>query len=159
MVRDDFAIAMMDYTYEELIGMHKMCDQVRLLYSDRFPMRRLPNQLSIVLNWKLCSFAVSNRHLRRSLNVRTPEIEDLVLDRFGAASRTSTQALAAANGAEWSALHEEGLQPFRVQRVQCLNADDNFRRLNFMRLMLQVRANNPQFPAFVLFTDKAQGRI
>ncbi|GBN51046.1 hypothetical protein AVEN_198421-1, partial [Araneus ventricosus] len=98
-------------------------------------------------------------HLRRSLNVRTPEIEDLVLDRFGAASRTSTQALAAANGAEWSALLEEGLQPFHVQRVQCLNADDNFRRLNFMRRMLQVRANNPQFPAFVLFTDKAQGRI
>lgn len=85
-------------------------------------------------------------------------MEDFVLDRFESGHSTSTGAVTADVGVclntVWSVLHEEGIQPFHMKRVHCLNKDHYPRRLECVREMLRIRTKL-QFLALVSFTDEA----
>lgn len=52
-------------------------------------------------------------------------------------------------------IREEGLRPYRVQRVQALQPRDHRVRRHFCRWMLRKLTNNPRFLENVLFSDEA----
>ena len=84
-----------------------------------------------------------------SRSVRTPETEEYLLDRFQETPSTSSRAGAAeisvSPATVWRVLRKKHIQPFRLQRVQCLKDDDYSHRLHFVRRMLQSITKNPQF--------------
>lgn len=98
-------------------------------------------------------------------NKRAPEAEEFLLDRSGATPPTSTQRTSTTIGichsTAWRILHKEVMQPFHVQIVQCLNADEYPRRSDFVGGFLQLNnseqliLNNMQSPALVLFNGES----
>ena len=127
--------------------------EVRRLYLQRFSNRRLPSHPTFAsVDGRLRetgSFAISNSCTGHSRSVRSPEKEEYVLNRFQETPSTSTPAVAAEISLSpttvWCVLREERIQPFRLQRVQCLKDDDYSHRLHFVRWMLQSVTNNSSF--------------
>ena len=54
----------------------------------------------------------------------------------------------------WHVLREECIEPFRLQRVQCLKDDGYSHRQHFVSWMLQSITNNPHFLNSVLLLDE-----
>jgi hypothetical protein len=55
----------------------------------------------------------------------------------------------------WRTLHEQGLHPYHLQRVQHLKPEDPPRRIAFCQWLLQKIDEEPNFLSIVLTTDKA----
>jgi len=70
-------------------------------------------------------------------------------------SRSVGRALGVSHQSVLRTLHEDGMHPHLLQRVQAITPDDYLPSLNFARWYLQQTAANPTFPADVLFTDEA----
>lgn len=86
------------------------------------------------------SFTISNTGMRRPRNMQTPETKEVVLDRIGVVPSSSTRAdIGLCYNTMWRILPDEGMQPFRMQKVQYLNVDDYPHRRDFMRWMLLMR--------------------
>ncbi|GIY08477.1 uncharacterized protein CDAR_592601 [Caerostris darwini] len=71
----------------------------------------------------------------------------------------SVRALAAvtiaASSTVWSIMHNEGLQPFHLQRVQVLQVQDYPRHVAFTQWCLQKSVTDRLLQCSVLFTDEA----
>jgi hypothetical protein len=52
-------------------------------------------------------------------------------------------------------LHEQGLHPYHLQRVQHLESEDPPRRIAFCQLLLQKIDEEPNFLSIILTTDEA----
>jgi hypothetical protein len=56
----------------------------------------------------------------------------------------------------WRTLHEQGLHPYHIQRVQDLKPEDPPRRIAFCQWRLQKIDEEPNFLSIVLTTDEAE---
>ena len=95
----------------------------------------------------------------RNRSVRTPQLEEEILERFEDNPSISTRIVARQlhvnNCLVWNVVHDNALYPFHRQKVQALGPNDFPARLDFVNWFLQQRTLEPEFPAHVLFTDEA----
>ena len=95
----------------------------------------------------------------RPCSVWTTQFEDTVLQRTEDNPSTSTGAIAidlnTSNANVWNVLHEMGMQPFKIQKVQDLSANDFPQHVAFCQWYLHQIVNIPDFHTSVLFTDEA----
>ena len=95
----------------------------------------------------------------RPRSVRTIQFEGAVLQRIEDNPSTSTRAIAkdlnTSNANVWNVLQEIGMQPFKIQKVQDLSADDFPQRVAICQWYLHKIVNIPDFHTSVLFTDEA----
>lgn len=159
-----------DYTYAEMADMY-LCygraygsaRRARRIYHETFPNRRIPCDKTFSrLDQRLRdhgSFSKSTVDSGRRESVRTPQLEERILDIITRNPGTSTRRIAAAEGVSkctvWNVLHDQMLYPYHVQRVQGLQPTDYHPRRNFFQWFLRMDAENPQFLSRILFTDEA----
>lgn len=162
----------MDYTNIEMADIHYFYGlgdgnslRARELYLEQFPNRRAPHRNT---------FDAINRRLReigqftplrvdagRERIMTYPNLAEAVLEYVADNPSISTRRLAAefhtSQSSIWRILHEAGLYPYHLQRVQALQPKDYQPRFNFCQWFLhQPRIRNRNFGAFVLFTDEAE---
>lgn len=79
------------------------------------------------------------------------------MGRFGAPPFTSTRAetdkIGVCHGTVLHTISWERIQPFLLQRVQILNAEEHPCGVEIVWRLLQIRTNNLHFPASVFLTD------
>ena len=106
---------------------------------------------------EISSFAISNKGMRHPWTVRMLETEECVLDRFERPSSTSAPAVAAYDCVSHSmmrrVLRKEGIHSSHLQKVR-LKVDSYPHSLDFLRWMMQMKMNKPQFLVIALFTDE-----
>lgn len=161
---------MPEYSNEEYADMHLMYGQAhgnaclaQRMYREQFPRRRCPSsKLFIKIDRRLRetgSFNTASIDAGKPRHVRTPAMEEDVLNIFKDNPSTSTRAAASEVGVShqsvWRVLRAENMHPFHVQRVQLLSVTDCAQRTEFVRWLLNVTENNPQFLENILFTDEA----
>lgn len=130
---------MVEYTYDEFSDMHLTYGEekgkrreARRLYEQRFRTRRIPSYSTFAsVDQRLretSSFAISNSNARRSRNLRTSEIEDRDLARISGGLSTCMREVAYEMGISekvaWRILHEECMNHYYLQKMQCLHQDD-----------------------------------
>ena len=132
------------------------------LYAERFPARQVPGRgIFERLHRQLRetgAFQVNMGSTGRPRSTRTVEIEEVVLQAVEENPHTSTRAIARRSGIDqssvWRTLHEDQQYPYHIQPVQGLTPEDYPKRVQFCRWFLRS-AEQPDFPAHVLFTDEA----
>lgn len=159
-----------DFTNSEKADMHLIYGAANRngrvaprLYQERFPNSRMTNHKMFErLHRHLCengSFIASCDGRTGTRTVRHPNMEETILNIVDETPRTSTRAIArrvhVSQPTVWRVLNEERLHPFHIQRVQALQASDYPLRVEFCQWFLQQCALQPDFPAYVLFTDEA----
>lgn len=157
------------YTNAEMTDMHFMYGlangnslKARLLYGERFPNRQIPNRKTFEsIHRRLHETGQLKRRggSGRPITVRTPEMEENILDMVEEDPHTSTRKIAKAlnvsNKNVWKFLKQEMFNPYHIQRVQALLPDDYFSRITFCQCFLQKLAEIPQLLKLILFTDEA----
>lgn len=160
---------MEEYTNAEMANMVYVygladgnCSEARRLYAERFPNSRTPNHQTFRnIFQRLSESGTFSKRLRigRPMAIRTPEIEEAVLNAIEDEPSTSVRKISANLGVNrdlvWTILKDQQLYPYHIQRVQALLPQDYPPRVMFCQWMLQKIAQNPQFIADVLFTDEA----
>lgn len=161
---------MVNYTNSELTDMVILYGEAlgnamgaRRLYNERFPGRRLPNARTFTAAVQhLRDFGEFNprNHDRGRQRARDIlEIEPQILDVVAEEPTISIRRLALRMGIStfivWRTLHEQGLHPYHIQRVQALEPGDPPRRLVFCRWLRDKIQNHPDFLNNLLFTDEA----
>ncbi|GFV91793.1 uncharacterized protein TNCV_2974651 [Trichonephila clavipes] len=119
--------------------------EVRRLYGERFPSRRLPNPKTFErLHRRLRetgSFVSGMHDTRRTISARIPELEEHVLCEFGEQPETNTWTVSTAANVNhmtvWLALGAKGLRPYHAQCVHALKATDHHLHVHFSRWFLQ----------------------
>lgn len=158
------------YTFQEMADMHMVYGAANgngrgasRLYADRFPGRQQPHHTTFAAVHRRLS---ENRTLRpnmanagRERSVRTPELEEDILEMVDNNPTTSTRRMASELGTDhmtvWRVLHEQLLYPFHVQKVQALNPNDYPRRYEFCQWVINQLAVNPALSSTILYTDEA----
>ena len=158
-----------NFTNQEFADMHFMygrangnAAEAARLYTVSYPNRRHPDRRMFSrIHQRLCergSFDVAPRE-GRPRTVRTPALEERVLQRVDEEPGTSTRRIALAEhvsrNSVWRILHVGLLRPYHLQRVQALGDNDYPARVEFCRWLQQTCAANPDFLRNVLFTDEA----
>ncbi|KAJ4441123.1 hypothetical protein ANN_10973 [Periplaneta americana] len=158
------------YSNQELAEIHFMYGKAngnaalaRRLYQERYPQRQCPDRKTFVrLHYRLCEYGKFNspglgRGRPRST---TPEVHEEILEAVNMTPSISTRRVAlqvnVPHTTVWRVLKEYQLYPYHLQRVQALSSADYPARVRFCQWFLQQCGVNPNFPALVLFTDKAQ---
>ena len=92
-----------------------------------------------------------------------PEKEEYALDSIRETPSINARVMAddmfVSTVTVWRVLSEEGIQPFHLQKVQCLKDDDFLHCLDFVRWMMHKIMSNPQFVSLILFTEEASFTI
>lgn len=158
------------YTNMEMADMHFVygladgnATEARRIYQEKYPQRPIP-----------CAKTFSNIHRRlqetgtfsKSVDipgkpraVRTPELEEAVLNEVSIHPETSTRKMSdmfnVSHQTVLRILKDQQLYPYHIQRVQALLPADFPKRLNFCEWLLQKITENNQFLNFILFTDEA----
>ena len=161
---------MADYSTQELADMHLVYGEAhqnsraaRRLYHARFPNRRLPShvlfqRLDVRLR-ETGSLLPSAADRGRPRTVRTVQFEEGVLAAIRDSPSTSTRAIARPRHTHHTnvlrVLQEEGMHPFKLQKVHHILPTDFPLRAAFCQWYLQQTHANPQFPTLVLSTDEA----
>lgn len=148
------------YTYGRADGNSALA---RRYYAERYPDRALPSHsLFARLHQRIRETGsvlpgAGDRGNQRT--VRTPELEQRVLETVGRDPGVSVRTIAAAEGIShsiiWEILHEQLLYPYHIQRVQKLSAHDYPARRQFCEWLIQKCTENRNFPTDILFTDEA----
>lgn len=161
---------MSTYSNQEKADMHFMYGlangnalEAARLYRQRFPRRHVPDRKMFEkLHRCLCetgSFVSDMQDTGRSRSVRTPQVEDNILqrveDRPDISTREVSRAVNVSQSIVWQVLRDEGLRPYHPQKVQALKPEDYAPRVEFSRWLLQQLAAQPGFSANVLFTDES----
>lgn len=127
-------------------------------YRQRFPRHRVPSRKVFVTVFnKLCdSGKLPSTHIRseRASRQEVDEVEnilDLVEENRGTSSRRISAQLEIPQTRVIRTLHEHGLYPYHIQRVQHLQPGDHARRVQFCRW---INANRNLVPC-ILFTDES----
>lgn len=137
--------------------------QARRIYEERYPQRVTP-----------CSATFTNTFHRlfttgsvakdvavpgRPQIIRTPALEEAVLDEIEQHPETSTrkisQTLNVSHMTVSRILRDQLLYPYHIQRVQALMPRDFQPRVEFGQWLRRKVARNPQFLSHILFTDEA----
>ena len=158
------------YSFEELADMHVafgaaegVVQIARRYYAERFPNRRQPsNNLIASIDRRLRetgSMIPNMANAGRPRSVRTPELEEMILDFVENTPSISTRQIGRQLGVDhtlvWDVLNESGMYPYHIQKVQSLKNQDFARRVGFCDWALAQRQHYPNFPNSVLFTDEA----
>lgn len=88
-----------------------------------------------------------------------PGFEEAVLDAVAARPSTSTRAIAhdleCSHSSVWRVLHDDGLHPFRLQRVQALLPTDYPLRVDYCQWYLQKIEDDQIWDSYVMHSDEA----
>lgn len=160
-----------NFTNSEMADMHLMyglanCSgtEARRLYQERFPNRVLPcNKTFSTIHRRLAETG-SFSHQKtgnsgRQVSVRTPELEESILDVIADHPNKSTRELGLQFNVScqtvWTILREQQLHPYHVQRVHSLLPRDYYPRIQLSQWFIR-KCVNPHFLNNVLFTDEAK---
>lgn len=160
-----------NFTNSEMADMHLMyglanCSgtEARRLYQERFPNRVLPcNKTFSTIHRRLAETG-SFSHQKtgnsgRQVSVRTPELEEAILDVIADHPNKSTRELGFQFNVScetvWTILREQQLHPYHVQRVHSLLPRDYYPRIQLSQWFIR-KCVNPHFLNNVLFTDEAK---
>lgn len=161
---------MEEYTFRELADMHLMYGAAEgngraaaRLYAQRFPNRRQPHHTTFSTIDRRLGETGTMRPDRgnagRQRDVRTPELEERILEEVGMNPRTSTRSVAhdvgVAHMTVWKVLHDQLLYPYRFQKVQHLLQEDYPRRSALCQWVVDKTTHTPDFSSNILFTDEA----
>ncbi|KFM62974.1 hypothetical protein X975_21073, partial [Stegodyphus mimosarum] len=132
------------------------------LYQERFPNRRMPkNTMFERLHRSLCENGSleATSDTRSGRTARQPRIKESILNIVHESPQTSTRATASRlqlnHSTVWRVLNENGLHPYRLQRVQALQNTDYSLRVHFCHWFLQQCEAQANFPSDALFRDEA----
>ena len=132
------------------------------LYQERYPNRRLPDHRTFArIHQRLLETGSFSRRSSegRPISVRTPELEEAVLEDVGQHPTTSTRRLALRHDVSQhticSILHQQLLYPYHILRVQALTPNDYNPRQVFSQWLLQKRTDDRDFLCKIIFTDEA----
>ncbi|GFW63868.1 uncharacterized protein TNCV_3744721 [Trichonephila clavipes] len=138
--------------------------QARQVYENQYQYsdKRIPkHQLFAHAHCNLCEHGSmrSNMHdIKRRQLTRTVNVEVRVLQSFEDNSNTSTrnitQQLGVCQSVEWRIVLKQGVHPCHLQRVQLQQPNDYPKRVEFVELFMQKDVEEPNFPAFVFFTEE-----
>lgn len=158
------------YTNEEMTDMLLVfgycqgnCLESCRVYSERFPNRRLPNRKTFAAVERRIRetgmFAPVSANYGRARTVRTPEVEEEILNRIEENPKLSSRRLGLELGVSKDTVNrvtrEQLLHPFHIQRVQDLLPHDFESRLGFCRFIQEHRNQDRNFTRRILFTDEA----
>lgn len=137
--------------------------EAKRIYQARYPNRVAPcTQTFVSLHRRLSetgSFARVSDIPGRPRTVRTPQLEEAVLNRIEEDPETSTRKIAnevnASHQTVLRILQDQQMYPYHIQRVQALLPRDYPQRVNFCQWFLERLARNPQFLNNFFFTDEA----
>lgn len=149
------------YTYGEQTDMLLVlgycegnCRRSVRVYRERFPNRRLPDLIR-----ETGSFAPVFANCGRPRVIRTPEVEEVILNTVEENPEVSTRHVALQVGVSKNVVHrvlkDQLLHPYHVQTVQELLPIDPDARLAFCRSIQERRAEDINFHKKILFTDEA----
>lgn len=104
-------------------------------------------------------FVASSDGRPRTRTVWYPNMKETILNIVDKTLLTSTRAIACrvhvSQFTVWRVLNKERLHLFHIQRVQTLQVSDYSLRVEFYQWFMQQCALQPNFPAYVPFTDEA----
>lgn len=158
------------FTNSEMAEMHFMyglangnAREARRLYMERYPNRVIPNQrIFSNIHRRLVETGCVNKKSfdgGRPRTVRTPQIEEAVLNEIEEHPSTSTRIIGKqlniSHQVIWRILRESLLYPYHIQRVQALLPRDFPLRINFCQWYLNRLADDPDSDCKILFTDEA----
>lgn len=161
---------MAGYTNSEMAEMHFIyglangnAREAQRRYIERYPNRLIPDPRTFTnIHRRLMetgSFHNKNVDAGRPRAVRTPQIEEAVLNELNEHPETSTrkvsEILNVSHQVVWRILHDALLYPYHIQRVQALLPRDFPLRINFCTWYRNRLAANPRFDCVILFTDEA----
>lgn len=133
------------------------------VYRERYPNRRIPNhQTFAAIERRLRetgSFTPLTANYGRQRAIRTPEVEEQILERIAEDPKLSTRRLGLEVGVSKDVVHrtlkEQQLHSYHIQKVQDLLAPDLDQRLDFCRFITEQRQQDVNFAKHILFTDEA----
>lgn len=139
------------------------CRRSVRVYNERFPNRRVPNHKTFGnIERRLREtgkFAPSTADRGRARTIRTPRIEEEILEIVEENPEISSRCLALQAGVSKNVAHrvlkEQLLYPYHIQNVQELLPADTIARLEFCRFIQERRAEDVNFHTKILFTDEA----
>lgn len=161
---------MEEYTYRELADMHLVYGAAEgngraaaRLYEQRFPHRRHPHHTTFsAIDRRLRETGTMRHNMAntgRPRYVRTPQLEERILEEVEMNPQTSTRSVArdvgVAHNTVWNVLHEQLLYPYHFQKVQHLLPEDYPRRSALCQWFVDQAALTPDFSSNILFTDEA----
>jgi hypothetical protein len=130
-------------------------DAARHLYMERFPDRQVPcahtfvNAVLHLRDYCYCTFNPINRHRGRSISRRVLDLEPEILQAVEEEPNVSCLRLALRMNVSsftiWRTLHEQGLHPYHLQRIQHLKPEDPPRRIAFCQWLFQQIGREPNF--------------
>lgn len=128
------------------------CYEAARLYQERFPNRQQPNPKSYAAVFRRLAengSLLPNLDGRgRQREIRTPELEENVLQRVYEEPDVSTRLLArtlqVSHSTVWKILKEQQLYPYHLQRVQALSPADFPARITFCNWFLQKTMRCPE---------------
>ena len=134
----------------------------RRIYQERYPNRTLPDSRTFCnIHRRLVETGSVHRGTSegRPSSVRTPDIEEAVLQAVVECPQTSTRKIASnlniCHQIVWRILCDFMLYPYHILRAQALLSRDFEKRITFCQWYLNTIAQNPQFETHILFTDEA----
>lgn len=161
---------MPNFTNSEMADMHFIygfangnAREARRLYMERYPNRMIPDQRVFSdIHRRLVETGTVKKNTNdagRPRTVRTPQIEEAVLNEIEEDPETSTRKIGEhlniSYQVVWRILRDSLLYPYHIQRVQALLPRDFPLRINFCQWYLNRLAVDPNFDCKILFTDEA----
>lgn len=161
---------MASYTHRELADMHLVygmanCNgrEALRMYRQKYPSRKMPSRsFFATIHRRLCetgSLDVHKPDSGRQRISRTVDAEERVVQALQRNPSTSIRVVSRETHIPqtivWRIVHDEGLYPYHLQRVQALQPGDYSSRMDFARWYVQEKAADRHFAASVLFTDEA----
>lgn len=132
-------------------------------YRRRYPNRRVPNLRTFLgVERRLRETGqvlITTPRLGRPRNIRTPQVEEAVLEAVEEDPEISTRRLGLQLGLRqssvWRILHDQQLHPYHHTRVQELLPRDFQPRVDFAQWLLQKHRRDNTFLEKILWTDEA----
>lgn len=159
----------MAYTNEEMADMHYVYGlsqgnglEASRRYAEMYPQRQHPShRIFARLHQRLREYGSFNKRTQdcgRHREVRTPQLEEAVLNVIEEQPTTSTRKIAFQLNVDhmtvFRILKEHLLYPYHLQRVQALLPRDFPNRLEFCNWMLEMIRRNRDFLNTIEFTDE-----
>lgn len=162
----------MTYSDHEMADMHFICDranesvlQASRLYAQTYPDRRHSDRklFNKKIHQRLSetgSFRPLDHSRGRPMSVRSPEVEEVVLEAVHENPELSTRIIAQQHGIRchiivWQIRHDQLLYLYHLQRDQALLPGDFQARNNVCRYLSNQQARNRFIVRNILFTDEA----
>lgn len=153
-------LADMVFTYGKANGNGRRAAR---LYRETYPRRQQPQHSMFATVFRRLSetgsFREAGNYEGRTRDVRTPDLEEHVINAVEDDRRVSTRMLArqysVSQTTVWNILHDNCYYPYHLQRVQGLLVTDFPHREQFCQWFLQQAITYPGFTSSILFTDEA----